>query len=149
MSGFAPIKLIVIDGRNNQKIPLFEHSVPFTFELNARQVMEQAFVLTQTTGKPDPLLFTVEYFGYSEFAQFPGYLGYEIVSIANLANSAQFFWDLKLDGVSVSSGADTTFPAPGATVTWEYTPVPTSPNTAVTPRTSAVLARSARRAGNG
>jgi hypothetical protein len=146
MSGFASIKLLVVD---NHGAPLFEHAVPFTFELNARQVMEQAFVLAQTAGKPDPLLFTVEYFGYSESAQFPGYLGYEIVSIANLPNNAQFFWDLLIDNVSSAAGADTTFPGPGSTVTWRYTPVPTSPEAAVTPRTRTVLERAAKRTDQG
>lgn len=146
MSDFTPIKLLVV---NNYGTPLFEHTVPFAFEINARQVLEQAFVLTQTAGNPDPLLFTVEYFGYSESAQFPGYLGYEIVSIANLPNNTQFFWDLLINNVSSSAGADTTFPGPGSTVTWRYTPIPTSPEAAVTPRTRTLLERAAKRADQG
>jgi hypothetical protein len=146
MSGFAPILLQVIDNHGSH---LFEHSVPFTFEINARQVMEQAFVLTQTPGKPDPLLFTVEYFGYSESAQFPGYLGYAIISIANLASNNQFFWDLMINNVSSQTGADTTFPAPGSTVTWRYTPIPDSGTAAVAPHARAVIERRAKRGDQG
>lgn len=143
MSDFAPIKLQIID--NNEQC-LFEQVVPFRFEINARQVMEFAFVLAQTSTTPDPLLFTVEYFGYSESSQFPGYLGYEIMSIANLPNNDQFYWDLLVNNVSSSTGADTTFPAPGATVRWRYTPVPGA-QAAVTPRARAVLARRTARSG--
>src|SRR5262249_35614631 len=72
------------------------------------------------------LLYTLEYFGYSESAQFPGYLGYEIESIANLQSNDQFFWSLLINDVPSSSGADTTYPGPGASVLWKYTPVPTA-----------------------
>lgn len=87
--------------------------------MSAKQLLERAFVLAQSAEKADPFLYTIEYFGYSQSAQFPGYLGYEIESVAGLPNNAQFFWDLMLDGVSSTSGADTTVPNPDGTVVWQ------------------------------
>ena len=124
-SHFSPIKLRVVD--NNEK-QLFEYSVPFYPGITARQVLEQAFVLGQTPGNFDPFVYTLEYFGYSEAAQFPGYLGYEVESIGGLANNKQFFWDLLVNDVSSFNGADTTYPNPGATVLWRYTAIPVTPD---------------------
>jgi|SRR5271166_908769 len=124
-STFSPITLRAIDNNNKQ---LFEYSVPFSLGITARQVLEHAFVLGQTPGNVDPFVYTLEYFGYSESTQFPGYLGYEIESIAGLANSKQLFWDLLVDGVSSSSGADTTYPNPGSTVLWQYSAIPATHN---------------------
>lgn len=124
MPNLAPITVRATDNSNKQ---LFEYSVPFEFGINARQVLEQAFVIGQAPGQPDPFVYTLEYFGYSESAQFPGYLGYEIESIGGLANDAKFFWDLLVDGISSPSGADTTYPNPGATVLWQYTAIPPTP----------------------
>src|SRR5580693_5908353 len=124
MNDFSPIALSVVDEKG---AVLFQFSVPFGFGMTARQVLEQAFVLGQTAAKPDPFVYTLQFFGYSESAQFPGYLGYEIESIGGLMNNSQFFWDLLIDGVSSSSGADTTFPNPGGTITWQYTAIPAPP----------------------
>jgi hypothetical protein len=124
MGGFSPIVLSVV---NDKGTKLFEYSVPFSLGMTARQVLEQAFVLGQTAAQPDPFVYTLQFFGYSESPQFPGYLGYEIESIGGLTNSSQFFWDLLINGVPSSAGADTTYPNPGATVTWQYTAVPVSP----------------------
>src|SRR5262245_23027587 len=121
MSEYAPITIRAVDDKGQE---LFNYTVPFEFELDVTEVMERAFVIGQTTGKPDPFLYTVEYFGYSESAQFPGYLGYEIESIARLQSNDQFFWSLLINDVPSSSGADTTYPGPGASVLWKYTPVP-------------------------
>src|SRR5271155_405096 len=108
MPSFSPITLRAIDSNNSQ---LFEYVVPFRIGITARQVLEEAFALNQTSATPDPFVFTLEYFGYSESAPFPGYLGYEIESIAGLANIAgKFYWDLLVNGVPSSSGADTTYP---------------------------------------
>jgi len=120
MSHFAPITLRAIDSDNKL---LFEYVVAFRMGISARQVLEEAFVLAQTSTAPDPFIFTLEFFGYSEAAQFPGFLGYEIESIGTFANNEQFFWDLLIDGVPSTSGADTTYPNPGSTVLWQYTPV--------------------------
>jgi hypothetical protein len=125
MLSFSPITLRVIDSNNNQ---LFEYVVPFRIGINARQVLEEAFALAQTSAAPDPFVFTIEYFGYSESTAFPGYLGYEIESIGGLANSGQFYWDLLVNGVPSTSGADTTYPNPGAVVLWQYTPIPAAPS---------------------
>jgi hypothetical protein len=139
MAGYLPITLRAMDDKQNV---LFEYAVPFEFGISAKQLLERAFVLAQTGAKADPFLYTIEYFGYSESAQFPGYLGYEIESIAGLPNDAQFFWDLILDGVSPTSGADTTFPNPGGTVVWQYTPIPAQSGSA---RAAAVQNRRAAR----
>jgi Domain of unknown function (DUF4430) len=141
MSDFSPITVSAVD---NQRNKLFEYSVPFRFEITARQVLECAFVLAQTSAQPDPFVFTLEYFGYSESQQYPGYLGYEIESIGQLANTASFYWDLLVDGVPSSHGADTTFPGPGSTVTWQYTAIPPLSG-AVSPRASAIQSRRAQR----
>ena len=117
---------------------LFEYVVPFEFGIDAKQLLERAFVLAQAPAKPDPFVYSVEYYGYSQSAQFPGYLGYEIEAIAGLQNGAQYYWDLILDGVSSASGADTTYPSPGGTVVWQYTPVPQQPTS---PRSAAVISR--------
>jgi hypothetical protein len=139
MPNYAPITLRAIDDKGSV---LFEYAVPFEFGMSAKHLLERAFVLGQTAGERDPFLYTVEYFGYSESAQFPGYLGYEIESIAGFSNNAQFFWDLILDGVSSTSGADTTFPNPGGTVVWQYTPIPQQPQS---PRAAVVQDRRAAR----
>ena len=118
MNDYAPITVQANDNNNNV---LFQITVPFEFEINARQLLERAFVISQEPDNTDPFLYTVEYFGYSESSQFPGYLGYEIESIASLPNNDSFFWDLIINGISSQTGADTTFPNPGATVLWQYT----------------------------
>jgi hypothetical protein len=137
MSDFAPITLRAVDN-NNKK--LFQYSVPFQLKISARQVLEHAFVLAQTLPNPDPFTYTIQYFGYSESSQFPGYLGYEIESIGILANNSHFFWDLLVDGVSSPSGADTTYPNPGATVLWQYTAIPATP-TALSKRATVIQSR--------
>lgn len=121
MSGFNPITLRAIDDKNT---PLFEYVVPFSMEISARQVLENAFVIGQSATKSDPFLYTLEYYGYSESASYPGYLGYEIESIAGLSNNAEYYWELLINGVASSSGADTTYPNPGATVIWQYAAIP-------------------------
>jgi hypothetical protein len=124
MAGFNPITLRAVDNTNKQ---LFEYSVPFTSEITALQVMEQAFVLAQTHTTSDPFLFTLEYYGYSQSVPYPGYLGYEVESIAGLPSNSQFYWELLVNGVASSSGANTTYPNPGSTVTWQYTAIPSAP----------------------
>jgi hypothetical protein len=123
MPQYAPITIRAVDDQDHE---LFSYAVPFEFELSVKQVMERAFVIGQTAGTADPFMYTVEYFGYSESAQFPGYLGYEIESIAQFQSNGQFYWSLLVNDVSSSSGADTTYPGPGATVLWKYTAVPTA-----------------------
>ena len=95
-------------------------------------MLEYAFVIKQTSADPDPFAFNLQYYGYSYSAQFPDYLGYEIESFAtkssgNLPNNKQFYWDLIIDGVPSSTGADTSYPNPGGTVLWRYTPIQGAP----------------------
>jgi hypothetical protein len=141
MPDYLPITLRAVDNEGQIR---FEYSVPFDFGISVKQLLERAFVLAQTSAKADPFVYTIEYFGYSQSSQFPGYLGYEIESIAELPNNAQFYWDLLLDGVSASSGADTTYPNPGGTVLWQYTAIPAEPS-ALPPRTATIQSRRSTR----
>ncbi len=84
MPSYAPFTLQIVDETGKE---LFNQAVPFEWELDVKQIMERAFVLAQTTAAPDPFVYTVEYYGYSEAAQFPGYLGYEIESICGKSNN--------------------------------------------------------------
>ena len=121
MSSYAPITLRVVDENGKE---LFRQSIPFEWEIDVKQVMERAFILSQSAATPDPLVYTLQYYGYSEAAQFPGYLGYEIESIFTKPNNQQFYWELLIDGVASQEGADSEQPGPGATVLWQYTPLP-------------------------
>jgi len=138
MLEYSPITLQILD---DQGKCLYEYVVPFEFGISAKQLLERAFVAAQSTVDADPFLFTLEYFGYSESAEFPGYLGYEVESIKNLQTDAQHFWDLMLDGVSTLTGVDTTFPQPGGTVVLQYTQIPAQPTN---PRAAAVQSRKTR-----
>ena len=142
MSSYAPITLRVVDDKGQV---LFAQLVPFEWELDVKQIMERAFVLAQTTATPDPFLFTVGYFGYSEAARFPGYLGYEIESICGKSTNQQFYWALLINGVLSSEGADSMQPGPGSTVVWQYTPVPAG-SQGLAERTMAIHSRRAARA---
>jgi len=102
---------------------LFSQSVPFEWEMDVEDLMERAFVLGQTAASPDPLPFALQYYGYSESSQYPGYLGYELESIAGKANNQSFYWQLSVNGVPSNEGADSVRPAAGSTVTWAYTSI--------------------------
>lgn len=141
MSDYAPITLLVVD---NQERERFRASVPFEWELDVKSVMERAFVLSQTASDPDPLVYTMEYYGYSEVTQYPGYLGYEVESIFGLASNAQSYWQLLIDGVPSPEGADSMQPGPGSTVLWQFTPVPTDAQK-LAARAGLVHARRAKR----
>jgi hypothetical protein len=118
MADFDPITLRAIDHKGRL---LLEQAVVFRIGITAREVLEEGFVLGQTSTDPDPFVYTLQYFGYSESAAYPGYLGYEVESICQYANSPDFFWDLLVNGQPAASGADTTYPNPGSEVTWQYT----------------------------
>ncbi len=145
MADYAPFTLRIVDDQGKE---LFSQSVPFEAELDVRGVMERAFVLSQTAAAPDPFFYDLQYFGYSESAQFPGYLGYEVESICGKANNQQFFWALSINGTLSQEGADSMQPGPGSTVLWTYTPIPASPQQ-LPARTREVHARRARRAEQG
>jgi hypothetical protein len=138
MTNFAPITVTAID---DQGTVLFDYVVPFALGISARQALEVAFCLNQTAAKPDPFTFTLEYFGYSEAAQFPGFLGYEVESIGGFANSSTAYWELKVNGQVANTGADTTYPNPGGTVRWVFTPITPAPAAAPSPRAAVILAR--------
>src|SRR6266851_3729456 len=141
MADYKPFTLKILDDKDQE---LFSQSVPFEPELDVRAIMERAFVLSQTVASPDPFLFDLHYYGYSEVAQFPGYLGYEVESIFGKPNNQQFYWALSIDGVLSPEGADSMQPGPGAAVLWTYTPVPATPQQ-LSARTREVHARRANR----
>ena len=116
MSSYAPIILRIVDENGKE---LFSQSVPFEWEIDVKQLMERAFILAQSAATPDPFLYTLEYYGYSEVAKFPGYLGYEIESICGKSNTQKFYWELLIDGVPSQEGADSMQPQPGSTVVWQ------------------------------
>lgn len=137
MADFTPIDLAVID---NNGTTLFSASVPFSTGMTARNVLEQGYIAAQTPTNIDPIDFTLEFFGYSENPQYPGFLGYEIDSMGGLPGNAQFYWELLIGGVMSQTGADTTYPAPGASVTWQYVAIGT-PLAAASPRAELLHAR--------
>lgn len=70
----STITIAAYDDSNNQ---LFSYQVGFAFEINVQQLLQLAFVNAQSASQPDPFSYTLEYYGYSQSAQYPGYLGYE------------------------------------------------------------------------
>jgi len=118
---YAPITLQVVDENSNE---LFSQSVPFEPEMDVKQVMERAFVLSQSESTPDPLVFTLQYYGYSRTSQFRGYLGYEVESICKRTNNQEYYWELLVNGVPSQEGADLEQPNSGANVIWRYTKIP-------------------------
>jgi hypothetical protein len=120
MPSFAPFTLRVVDANGNQ---IFTQTVPFEFELTVTQIMERAFVLSQTAANHDPLPFQLQYYGYSEDPQFPGYLGYEVESLCNIAsNPANGYWELLIDQQVSNEGADSMRPRAGAEILWQFVP---------------------------
>jgi hypothetical protein len=142
MSGYPPFTLRIVDDNGNE---CYRASVPFEWELDVKQIMERAFALAQTTSTPDPFVYTMEYYGYSQVAQFPGYLGYEIESICGLSNNQQSYWALLINDVLSMEGADSMQPPPGSTVLWQFSPVPADPQK-LAARTRMVHSRRAARA---
>jgi hypothetical protein len=142
MADYMPFTLRIVDDQGQE---LFSQSVPFEAEIDVRGIMERAFVISQTEAAPDPFLFDLQYYGYSEVGQFPGYLGYEVESICGKPNDQKFYWALSIDDVLSPEGADSMQPGPGSTVLWTYTPVPANPQQ-LPARTREVHARRASRA---
>jgi len=119
MPGYAPYTLRVIDEQGQE---MFRETVPFEAELDVRGILERAFIIGQAPNRPDPLVYQLQYYGYSESLQFPGYLGYEVERFWSKASNDQFYWELKINGVAAQDGADSMQPLPGSDVTWVYTP---------------------------
>lgn len=142
---------IAIQAIDNNGNTIFSYSVPFVLGASVRQVMENAFVLNQMPPPDtDPFLYTLEYYGYSEDPQLPGYLGYEIEGIGNtttgiLPNNDQYYWELLINNQSSNTGADTTYPGPGSAVLWRYVAMPSNPQ-GLNARTMVIHARRAGRA---
>jgi Domain of unknown function (DUF4430) len=143
MAEYAPITRRIVDDQGKE---LFTQLVPFEPELDVRGVMERAFVLSQTIARPDPFVYDLQYYGYSEVAQFPGHMEYEIESICGKPNNQQYFWALKINDVLSSEGADSMQPGPGSTVLWTYTPIAQMQQ--LPPRAQVIHERRARRGVN-
>jgi hypothetical protein len=138
---------ITIEAYDNTGSKIFSYQVEFSWEINVEEILERAFAANQTASKADPFTYTVGYFGYSQTAAFPGYLGYEVESINSFASNASFYWNLAVNGINSSTGIDTTFPNPGATVTLRYTAIDAPTTPAASSRTKAIQERRASREG--
>jgi len=142
---------IAIQAVDNNGNTIFSYAVPFTLGVSVKQIMENAFVLNQMPPPDaDPFLYTLEYYGYSEDPQFPGYLGYEIEGIGNTAtgilpNNNQYYWELLINKQSSKTGAETTYPGPGSAVLWQYVAIPPNPQN-LNARTRIIHSRRAARA---
>jgi len=112
---------IIIEAYDDDDNKIFSYAVDFDWEINVEQLLERAFAEQQSAENPDPFTYTVEYYGYSQSAAFPGYLGYELESINGFNTASDFYWSLSVNGQTSPSGIDTTFPNPGSTVTFRYT----------------------------
>ncbi|MHA6908138.1 DUF4430 domain-containing protein [Ralstonia pseudosolanacearum] len=135
----STITIQAYDDSNNR---LFSYQVGFAFEINVQQLLQLAFVNAQSASQPDPFSYTLEYYGYSQSAQYPGYLGYELESINAFDADANHYWALAVNGQPSPSGIDTTFPNPGATVTLTYQTV-TSKSLSANSRQKAIQERRA------
>lgn len=130
MAAGSPINLTIA----NVMVPggqlLFQQTVPFTQGMTVRNVMEQAFLMSQSAATPDPFEYTVTYYGQSQSGF--GFLGYEVESLCHLPNNAQNFWELFVNGVASQTGEDTTYPPAGSNVNWSYTAITAHPAKAKT-----------------
>jgi hypothetical protein len=138
-----PITIEAYDSNGNK---IFSYEVDFDWEINVEQILERAFVEQQSAEKPDPFTYTVEYYGYSQSAEFPGYLGYELESIGGLNTGSDFYWSLLVNSQPSPAGIDTTFPNPGSTVTLRYTAIGAATSHATGSRLKAIQGRRAARA---
>jgi Domain of unknown function (DUF4430) len=98
---------------------LDETTVNLQSQINARQLLEETFVQLQTADAPDPFLYDIEYYGYSQGGF--GYLGYEIEAIAGYENGVNDnFWVLYVNGVAASVGIDSYMVQPKDRLTLLY-----------------------------
>jgi len=143
VANFLPVTIRFLDEKGKE---IFSQIVPFVFEMDVKHLMELAFILSQkTTKNPDPIRYTMQYYGYSEMAGFPGYLGYELETVqvdgfGSYVPDKTHYWRLSVDGVVMAtSGADTTHPDQGSVVVWQFV------DTAVTPPSPRAVAIQSRR----
>jgi|GEM_PF-3349457 len=108
----------------NGATTLFTYEVPFESKINVQTLLETAFDSNQTQANPDPFSYDLEYFGYSQINNYPGFLGYSIESINGLnakqSGNVTYYWELLVNDIVSTTGIDTTFPNPNATVTLSY-----------------------------
>jgi len=91
-------------------------------ELNARQLLEVAFVQLQSDSELDPFLYEIEYYGYSQpVTGFTSYLGYEIESIGGYVNGdSDNYWMLYVNGAAATVGIDSYLVQPNDEIALQY-----------------------------
>ncbi len=92
-------------------------NVPFVTGTNVQQVMESAYA-AGTSPLQGVVEFTLKYYGPS--------FGYELLTLNSIslqvgADGTAVFWELLINGQIADTGIDSTFPADGDSVQWNYT----------------------------
>jgi hypothetical protein len=88
-------------------------------EVSARELMEETFVQMQSSQTPDPFLYTIEYYGYSQDGF--GYLGYEVERINGVENGTNDnYWILYINGSFASVGMDSYLVKPNDQIEFQY-----------------------------
>jgi hypothetical protein len=124
---------------------LDEVTVNLQSQINARQLLEEAFVQLQTTAAPDPFLYEIEYYGYSQGGF--GYLGYEVEAIAGYENGVNDnYWILYVNDEAASVGIDSYIVQPNDAVELVYQNFAAAAKTPAAERLQHVHARRTSRA---
>jgi Domain of unknown function (DUF4430) len=98
---------------------LDETTVNLQSQVNARHLLEETFVQLQTADAPDPFLYEIEYYGYSQGGF--GYLGYEVEAIAGYENGVDDnYWVLWVNDEPATVGIDSYMVQPGDAVQLVY-----------------------------
>jgi hypothetical protein len=93
--------------------------LPYVSGMNVQQVMEAAYAAEMTSPLKAVVEYTLEYYGPS--------FGYELVTLDSMSlqvgadGESSAFWELLLNGQMTSTGIDSTFPADGDSIEWNYT----------------------------
>jgi len=62
MTDYAPIMLRVQDENGSE---IFSQIVPYEWEIDVKELMERAFILSQSPTIPDPFVYTLQYLAAS------------------------------------------------------------------------------------
>lgn len=101
-------------------------TLPGNARTSLREILELAYNQTETAADPHPFRVYLEYFGYSQTAQYPSlYLGYEIEQIdtykvGNQPDGGYYYWEIKVDDVETDTGIDMTYPAANSSISLTY-----------------------------
>jgi len=94
-------------------------NISYVSGMNVQQVMEAAYAAEMTTPQKGIVEYTLEYYGPS--------LGYEVLTLNSISlqvgadGATTLFWELLINGQMSSTGIDSTFPADGDSIQWNYT----------------------------